>query len=59
MLRENPEEMTQIHLLSKALWKLKWKKRIKIWPEEHFLTMESWHILYTMISICTENGFRH
>lgn len=35
------------------------EKRIKIWPEEHFLTMESWHILYTMISICTENSFRH
>lgn len=29
MLRENPEEITQVHLLSKALWKLKWKKELK------------------------------
>lgn len=52
MLGENPEEMTKVQLLSKALWKVQVEKRIKIWPEEgkYFLTMESWHILYHVLN---------
>lgn len=47
MFRENPEEMTKVHLLSKALCKVKMgKKEFGQKEGEYFLTMESWHILY-------------
>ena len=52
MLRENPEEMTQIHLLSKALWKLKGKKELKF-------GQKSISSLWTVGIFCTENSFRH
>lgn len=52
MLRGNTEEMTEVHLLSKALWKVQMEKRIKIWPdEEYFLSMESWHMPYRDLNL--------
>lgn len=47
MFRENPEEMTKVHLLSKALWKVKMGKK-RIWPERGRVLPHYGKLAYTI-----------